>query len=370
MIFLMKLPDVIFRNKWKIIAFIILLLIIIYLLLGNYGIHSDPVIRFLFSWINHYLLLIEKLSNFLLKLTGSDITIHNNMIVIYDEQLYGIDRGILIIKWAFLLLLIIWLTPTSIRRKILISGVVIITNVLFGIIDILIMAHFIVSGNDQESSQKIARTFGILIMISLYFIWIRQNKYQIFKKVEKFNLNTEMVGNKLNELAIVLFVFAIAANFIYGYLNFSLWTNQLILYIQKMLSALGYEAFIHINNLIGDYGTVNINKGCLGYDTMLKFAVIVYLTGLNNLRRWSFIIIGFVILNILNFLRLLLLFIHLQKHGDYELAVSFHNISKYVVYGIVFILWIIWFEFFTDIRPIIRRKTDIIESHKEKEICS
>ncbi|MFN8239983.1 MAG: hypothetical protein U0X39_04430 [Bacteroidales bacterium] len=48
----------------------------------------------------------------------------------------------------------------------------------------------------------------------------------------------------------------------------------------------------------------------------------------------------------MNILRFVFLFIHIQKHGDYKLAISVHDMYNYITYTFVFILWIIWIEFF------------------------
>jgi len=91
-------------------------------------------------------------------------------------------------------------------------------------------------------------------------------------------------------------------------------------------------------------------KSCLGLNTMLLFASLVFITGENSLKSWIYILSGLVILNITNIMRLVLLFMHIQKHGTYVGLVDYHDLYDYVIYGIVFILWVIWFEKFSHFR--------------------
>jgi len=70
----------------------------------------------------------------------------------------------------------------------------------------------------------------------------------------------------------------------------------------------------------------------------------------NNRRRWSYIISGAVFLEIISGFRLIMIFVWYENFG-FERAIHFHDLSKQAVHYIIFILWIIWFEFFTDIMP-------------------
>ena len=73
-------------------------------------------------------------------------------------------------------------------------------------------------------------------------------------------------------------------------------------------------------------------------------------TGKNSISKWLFIVTGLIILNLTNIIRFVLLFIHMQNHGGYVLKIDVHNIYNYIIYGIVFLLWIIWFEKYSDLR--------------------
>ncbi len=136
----------------------------------------------------------------------------------------------------------------------------------------------------------------------------------------------------------------------YIYFDFNLWIDFLFKSSQKILALLGHDAVVEPSLLIGNNGSIYMTKGCLGFKTMFLFASIVYLTGNDNKRRWIYIISGLLFLNFVNIIRFVLLFIHIQKHGGYVLAMDLHDMYNYIIYFIVFVLWVIWFEKFSDIR--------------------
>lgn len=83
---------------------------------------------------------------------------------------------------------------------------------------------------------------------------------------------------------------------------------------------------------------------------MLLFASLIYLMGENSWTSWIYILSGLLFLNIANIMRLVLLFMHIQEHGTYVGIVDYHNLYDYIIYGIVFILWVIWFEKFSHLK--------------------
>jgi exosortase/archaeosortase family protein len=95
---------------------------------------------------------------------------------------------------------------------------------------------------------------------------------------------------------------------------------------------------------------ISMSIGCLGFQLMLLFAVMVLFTGTNRKARWIYIILGIFFLNFINILRFVLLFIHLQKHGDYLLTIEAHNLYNFITYVVVFLFWVLWFEKFADTR--------------------
>jgi exosortase/archaeosortase family protein len=347
----MKLSDVISRKSWIIIA-IVILVILIYFILQFYIFHSDPVIRLLESGINSYLLLIEKLSNLFIKWIGSGVKIDNHRILLNNETVFIIESGVLMKKWIVILLLLFWLTKTSIKQKILFTTILLGSSLIAATLTITITAFLSETKFEIDSANSISRTLGVIMMIFICQIWIMKHKTFIITMLSKLHINTDLINSKISSLFIVMYIYAFASNFIYGYFYFGLWIDFLFNAAQRILAVLGVEAVVEPNYLIGNNGTLYMARACLGFKTMLLFASIVFLTGIKNIRRWSFIIAGVVFLNFVNIIRFVFLFLHVQKYGDYQLKIDVHDMYTYITYVIVFILWVIWFEFFTDVKII------------------
>jgi len=193
-------------------------------------------------------------------------------------------------------------------------------------------------------------------MNTILFIWYLDNKKSILDSLSKLPINTKQLDKKIIEIIIIIYVYIIVIQFLYNYFDFNLWVDFLFKSAQKILSLLGYEAVVKPFLLIGGNGSIYMAKYCLGFRTMFLFAWIVYLTGNDNKIRWFYIISGLLFLNVVNIMRFVFLFIHIQKHGGYVLRVDLHDMYNYITYFIVFVLWIIWFEKFADIRSFKKRR--------------
>jgi len=167
----------------------------------------------------------------------------------------------------------------------------------------------------------------------------------ILKSLLKFKINTKLLENDLHVI-IIIYIYIISSAFLFEFFDYTLWIHFLFTSAQKILGLVGYIAIVEPFHLVGANGLIYMSKGCLGFQTMLLFTIIVFLTGKNNSYRWIYIIGGLLFLNLVNIMRFVLLFIHIQKHGDYMLAMDVHDMYNYITYLIVFILWVIWFEKF------------------------
>jgi exosortase/archaeosortase family protein len=187
-------------------------------------------------------------------------------------------------------------------------------------------------------------------MSTILFIWYWNNKKSILSSLSNLPINTTQVEKKIIEIFVIIYIYVIVIEFSANYFDFNLLIDLIFKSSQKILSLLGYKAVVEPSLLIGENGSIFMAPACLGFRTMFLFASIVYLTGNDNKTRWIYIIFGLLFLFVANIMRFVFLFIHIQKHGDYVLAMNLHDMYNYITYLIVFVLWIIWFERFTDIR--------------------
>jgi exosortase/archaeosortase family protein len=356
----MKLRDILLSRKAKVFAISTLILLFTYIILRFIIFDSDPLVPFVYSVANSYLLLIEKFANLILLWTGSPMTIQNHIILLNGTQLSGFIPEIMYKKVVIIFLFLFWLTRTSSGKKICFTVLLLVISFLFVSIYNAVGAHLAANDTDYISSVlSIPHSIGYLCIITILFIWYRYNKESILNSLSKLSINTKLLEKIIFEIFIVIYIYIIVIWFFYLYFDFNLWIDFLFKSSQKILSIFGYDAKVEPSLLIGNNGSIYMAKACLGFKTMFLFASIVYLTGNDNKRRWIYIISGLLFLNFVNIIRFVLLFIHIQKHGGYVLAMDLHDMYNYITYFIVFILWIIWFEKFADIRSSGRKVPEV-----------
>jgi exosortase/archaeosortase family protein len=203
---------------------------------------------------------------------------------------------------------------------------------------------------DTHTTTLLGRTPTAFLMLFLFIAWIWYNRKILMQSqlVKEFNL--EFLEEKLPEIFIIMFLYSLFSNFLLGYFQYTAWINFVFNISAWILNYLNYTAWVESHMLIGENGSIYMAKGCLGFNTMLLYASIVYITGKHNIGRWLFIIGGLMLLNISNITRFVLLFIHIQNHGGYVLKMDIHDFYNYIIYAIVFLLWVIWFEKYSDLR--------------------
>lgn len=345
------------NNKRKIIFYLVLgLLSVIMLFVIFKRLHFFNVINDFFQiFLGFELSLVVKLFNKL----GFNYMLNGNIVFINTYNYISFDIQYLLKKWTVFLFLMIWLTPAIFNKKIYASLIVlplyffVVTCNLFSIVYLC----------DLGFSQEDARSLGIAVSVFMYLIfillWIRRNP-EIFTKLARyFKIDLDYIKRKYNVLITFLFLLT-AVELILGLFEFRPWITFLFTTSQKIINLYHYNSIVESFYLLGDWGNIYMAKGCLGIRTMFLFAMFIFLTGENVKRKILFISIGVILINIANILRFVYLFIFIQNHNVSELRYDIHDVFNVVVYAIVFVLIIIWLEWFTDIWPYIKTKSKTI----------
>jgi exosortase/archaeosortase family protein len=346
----MNLRALFIAGKYKTYMISGLSLGLVYYILRLYFFDSDPVYQLLVFLGNYYLLLIESLANTLLHWSGSSIFVEDHFVVINNVQSDVFVPEIRLKKWMVLFLFLILITRVSFGRKILISLLLMLIHFVVVSLYTAYGAHLSGLAEPDFSLLTIPITLGLLALITILLFWFRNHKEAFMKSLSGLKINTRIFENE-TRVIIVIYIYLILSNFLFEFFDFKPLIQFLFISSQKILALLGYEAVVEPFRLVGANGSIAMIKGCLGFQTMLLFAVMVFVTGSRNKGHWIYIIAGVVFLNFVNILRFVFLFIHLQKHGDYLLAIEVHDLYNYITYFIVFILWIVWFEKFADPSP-------------------
>jgi exosortase/archaeosortase family protein len=247
----------------------------------------------------------------------------------------------------FGLLIFFWLFPVKFIYKLAGSLIIFLLHFLFTSIDMVLLASMLSPDADNtESAYWVSRTPGVMMIVTSFVVWVLLFREDIYRGLAKFKVDTEFIDRKLPDIFVVIYVYAFIGNFLLGWYDYEGWINFLFQSSQSLLALLNYESIVYNTYLLGENGSIYMEKGCLGFGTMMLFAAVVYLTSEKGPARWVYIFAGLVFLNIINITRFVFLFIHIQKNHGYAMAMDVHDMYNLILYGVVFVLWVIWFEFF------------------------
>ncbi len=325
-------------------------LAILYIALTLFVFDVDPLISLMSRLTDVYLLFQEGIANKYLQWVGSGVFVQDHLVMLEGAGYDKVTSGALMRKWITLLLLITWLTPASLKKKLFFSGIIIMLNFIMSPVTIALQAHFSAHGTDLYSNTRISRTAAHLMNMTLLFAWLRNHRQTLWKFLSRTWLGSDLIKQKSRPIVMVSYVYLILGYFILGCFEFTPWVNFLFKSSHEILTWFNIDSVVDSQVLIGDRGSLSMLKSCLGLNTMLLFASLVFLMGENSWTSWIYILSGLLFLNIANIMRLVLLFMHIQEHGTYVGIVDYHNLYDYIIYGIVFILWVIWFEKFSNLK--------------------
>jgi len=258
--------------------------------------------------------------------------------------------GIRYKKMVLAIILSIWITKASPKRKSLFTIIVLV-------IHFLAVSLYNITGlssnplSDPELVFSVPDTIAAFSLFTCFVVWFRLNRLSIYDQLMGLKIDITGLRTKITALIVITYIYIIINQFVFAYFTFTGWVNFLFIPAQKLLSVMGYNATVDSTYLIGDNGTIYMAKFCLGIKTMYLFASVVYLTGRRNFRRWLYIIGGLLVINFINILRFVLLFIHIQRNGDYALSIDLHLLYNIILYSIIFLLWVFWFEKYSDLIP-------------------
>jgi exosortase/archaeosortase family protein len=255
-------------------------------------------------------------------------------------------------------LVIIWITPTRIKRKILASIAIFPLHYLAILVKILLIIFLCNHNFDLVNARSAGMAFLYFVYFLLIKYWISINP-DIYLWIGKITrTSTEFIISKVRILAWLISILIII-EILLAIFELGPWIKFLFNTSHQILNLFNYNSIVDGPNLIGENGIVYMAKGCLGIRMTFIFAAFIFLTGENLRKKLIYILAGIVIINIVNILRFVFLFIHLQNHGEYLWKIEVHDMFNVIVYSIVFILWVIWLEWFTDIWAYLRTKYNI-----------
>lgn len=318
----------------------------IYLVLRLFVFSSDPVYPLLSYVEKGYLSLFEAFADTILRLTASGVSIKNSIVTSGGVAVTGFIPVIKLKRWLVVFLIVIWITRASWKSKTGFTLLLLTVHFIMISTSIAIGALLARAGADIEASMSIPYTVTLITLVTIVFKWLKINIKEYRDMLHHFEINPSFL-DKLSQSYVIALLVIITSSFLFVFFEYRLWIDILFHASQKILALLGYEATVEPFHLTGQRGSIFMGKACLGFQTMLLFVLMIALTGKNSKSKMFYTVAGLLLLNIVNILRFVFLFIHIENHGGYLLAVEVHDRYNYLVYALVFILWVIWYEFFS-----------------------
>jgi len=345
----MKLISILKSKRAKYAFITLATVIILYIILHIYVFSKDPIYLILRTLNDLYLQLSLKSAFLLLNLFGAPPVPSNHSEIFNPLLCIFYAPEVRYKKLVAIIFILVWLTKAPLRKKTI--GTLLVIIVHFFAITLYNTYGLCLSPlSDHELVISIPDTIAYLLLFTCLVVWYYNNKTGIMESLSKLKINVPLFEKKIPTLFIIIYIYIILVNFVFDFFEFSPWITFLFMSSQKILSLSGIDSVVDGTYLIGANRTIYMAKFCLGINTMYLFASVVYLTGRKNMEKWLYIIGGIVFLNFINILRFVFLFIHIQKYGGYTFRIDMHDLFNYIIYSIVFILWVIWFENFSDMK--------------------
>ncbi len=125
-------------------------------------------------------------------------------------------------------------------------------------------------------------------------------------------------------------------------------TNLVARQTAALLNSFGYDASLEFSSLrkgmlvvIDNKYAVNIVEGCNAASVIILFVSFIISFAEKFKKTFLFLLAGAVLIYVVNILRIALLVIALNKYPEYQ-EVLHSVVFPAVIYGMVFILWIVW----------------------------
>ena len=343
--------------KQHIYAISIVVLLLIYLFVENTLFEKSILTSFFIQLLHYYLNIINYVAVYLANILAGNNFIANGLEVIFQgKHLLELGSIYLSKKWLVSLCAIIILTKTSYKRKLIFLGYTWLVNFIISSLRLTTTIILYSKSFELESAQNIGSGFFLYGYIALLFIWIYKNWNFYTELSKKYGLSELHTRIKAKELFFILVIGTVIGNLFFGWFDFSLWISFLFNSTSYILLLFGVPSKVDGNYLLGMYADLFMAKQCLGLRTILVFASFIILTGIKLKPRLYYIIAGTVFINLVNILRFVFLFMHIQKYGKYMLHIDVHDLFDYIVYTLIFLLWILWLEKYSDIWPAFRKQ--------------
>jgi exosortase/archaeosortase family protein len=328
--------------------------LLIALVLSLTGVEAYRFKTILIKILQPYLQVTAAIADFIIHSVSEEVHIENMKIVStsdleyfthFSELIRDWPYHLLFLRWSSILTFAIWTIRSSIRKKVIWTmGMVPIHlfGVVAGLLTLSIINPYIYNAENQ--TYIIHSVFGSFFFFAYFLWWFSRNKNEINQVLNNSRVKKYTSLFKTREVLWAIFFLFILKYLIVPAFSFSPYIHFLLIITSKIALWFGYPSTIDGHYLVGVSGNLFIAKWCLGFITMYVFSSVVFLTRKTNLSAWIYILTGIFLFHLLNIVRLVILFLYMQKHSDIHLFMDHHDLYNIIIYLLIFALWILWFE--------------------------
>ena len=112
--------------------------------------------------------------------------------------------------------------------------------------------------------------------------------------------------------------------------------------VKNILNLFGYHCYTFGKIITDSYGGgLILDRGCVGRTVLVVFSAFIIATPAEVKRKILYTLAGFVVIILLNIIRLIMLILVAQYHPDW-FDFTHEYLFKYILYAGVFGLWVLW----------------------------
>jgi exosortase/archaeosortase family protein len=343
-----------FKRLWKYFldnrpfSYFIIMLLVFFFYPRNYFdyVLQIPLIK---NLIHQYSVFLYQAVKFLDGLLGIDIS---NAKIVSKIDIDFIDLRYMSLWYTFLFIAIVLILVSDQKKKLLYVSIGVLLIILLNILriafltlavndDLSVMAIFIV--------RKLIQLFLECSLVVLIFIFIRSN----------FSFKKLLIKNFSLERAYIRYVLIAMLVCFLGFMGISFLIDLNIIHIRHYLQTgilkiagfflafIGYSPSIAPRHFLrGDNVAVGIGYVCVGVNLMLLYASVIVISGGRVVHQVLFILFGCAAIYLINVMRISLLYIYAAHGIRLGSFMTVHEIFNFLVYFLVFLMWILWFNKF------------------------
>jgi len=309
------------------------------------------------QFFNFYTEIVGKVTAFFVRIFIPDAIIENGTLIKHGTYSYMLHANFALRYHVFLFLILILLPGNNRNSFLMLIG----SFLILFLISVFKCFTEVISPNELglAIAELITTGRNLLVILALsYKIKINAQLYQIYLKVADF-LKEKLVLSLLTFVILLIYVTPVSSvieELSYSSLEswFDAFTSLLLNISANFLELLNYQPRIVDKMIYIDNFWVYLGRPCLGIGLMLTFLFIILNIKSRLSNRLLFVLLGYIIIILMNAVRISFVLLHLVKHGDYKLTLSVHDLSDYFFYVVVFIMILIylnWFQYLNFFNP-------------------